>query len=69
MRELKPATIIRNLKRENNGYRTANIKLVNERDWYRNRATKAEQEVKDWKARFDVLLRRDQSEPPKGEGA
>jgi hypothetical protein len=31
------------------------------REIYRIRATKAEQECMEWKARFDVLLRRDQA--------
>lgn len=30
-----------------------------ERDTFRARATKAEQESAEWKARFDILLRRD----------
>ena len=31
---------------------------------YRARATKAEQEVSEWKQRFDVLLRRDERTTP-----
>jgi len=30
-----------------------------DRDKYRSRAAKAEQEAAEWKARFDILLRRD----------
>lgn len=30
-----------------------------QRDAYRTRATKAEQEVTEWKTRFDILLRRE----------
>lgn len=33
-----------------------------QRDAYRARATKAEQEAADWKQRFDILLRRDGKE-------
>ena len=33
--------------------------ITAERNAYRFRANKAEQEVAEWKARFDVLLRRD----------
>ena len=43
-------------------YRRYNYTLLtnarNERDHYRARATKAEQEVAEWRARFDALLAR-----------
>ena len=41
-----------------------------ERDHYRTRATKAEQEAKEWKDRFDILLRRDNTPtaPPPAPG-
>lgn len=37
--------------------------VESQRDVYRTRATKAEQEAAEWKARFDILLSRD----PKGQ--
>lgn len=38
-----------------------------ERDAFRSRATKAEQESAEWKARFDILLRRDSASLNQGE--
>jgi FtsZ-binding cell division protein ZapB len=35
--------------------------LTAQRDQYRVRATKAEQETAEWKARFDILLKREES--------
>lgn len=36
--------------------------MKNQSDMYRARATKAETEVAEWRTRFDVLLRRDQTQ-------
>lgn len=53
---MKPETEIRNLKRElrttGEDYRVLRV----ERDAYRSRATKAEQDAAEWKKRFDELL-------------
>ena len=58
-REVKPETVIRNLKRElKDAYRWKDETHYarKERDDFRVRATRAEQEAKEWKRRFDVLL-------------
>jgi molecular chaperone GrpE (heat shock protein) len=67
---LKPETEIRNLKRQVKDWQKAEWrvraelnKLRTEVDAYRARATKAEQECAEWKARFDVLLRREEPKP------
>lgn len=61
---MKPETEIRNLKRDVKSLRYE-LKLADENTRaYRARATKAEQEVAEWKARFDALLMR----TPKLEG-
>lgn len=41
--------------------------VTNNREHYRIRATKAEQEVAEWKRRFDELLRLKPSPPPQRE--
>jgi FtsZ-binding cell division protein ZapB len=53
-------TQIKNLRYDCSILRNERDSLKIERDKYRNRATKAEQEVVEWKARFDTLLRRDE---------
>jgi uncharacterized coiled-coil DUF342 family protein len=53
---LKDATIIRNLKREAKERHQDLSRVLIERDRYRERATKAEQEAAEWKRRFDALL-------------
>jgi len=53
-------TQLRNAKSEVRRVMDANRVLLNERDHYRVRATKAEQECAEWKTRFDALLRRDE---------
>lgn len=53
------ATQIRTLKRELSETRSALANALASMRTYRARATKAEQEVAEWKARFDILLRRD----------
>lgn len=58
MRKPSPATELRNLR---SSVRILNEEAVRwrlERDGYRARATKAEQEVAEWKRRFDALLER-----------
>ena len=52
--ETKPRDVLRELKRE----RQKSWEQQNEINTYRLRASKAEAEVKEWKARFDVLLSR-----------
>ena len=60
---MKPETEIRNLKRELKCESASYRALKNEaRDW-QARALKAEIELTEWKARFDVLLRREEPKP------
>jgi FtsZ-binding cell division protein ZapB len=52
-----PATQIRTLKRENAELRNECHRWKNNAVQYRERANKAEQEVAEWKLRFDALLK------------
>jgi phage shock protein A len=63
MREPSPATEIRNLRRALAQTRDGAARAVSERDAFRARATKAEQEVAEWKRRFDLLLARTPEAP------
>lgn len=51
------ATQIRNLKRDLTEARSVNSNCLRSLGEYRSRATKAEQEAKEWRDRFDTLLR------------
>lgn len=53
------ATQIRTLKSQLKRAEADIRVLMSKRDEYRARATKAEQEVAEWRARFDALLHRD----------
>ena len=60
---MKPETEIRNLKRamnelkrENTAERDARRALLIERDEARGRLNRANEEIADWKKRFDLLL-------------
>jgi FtsZ-binding cell division protein ZapB len=53
------ATLLRRIKAEQNALKETLSEMRVERDSFRARATKAEQETAEWKARFDILLRRD----------
>ena len=64
-RKPSPETELRNLRRSQNRLDKLAVHLSSERDRYRIRATKAEQEAAEWKQRFDALLAR----VPKLEGA
>ena len=59
------ATQLRNLKAQLKRAEADISALMSKRDEYRARATKAEQDASEWKARFDTLLERDsqRSEP------
>lgn len=52
-----PQTEIRTLKRELNYLRQDNQRLKADCIKFRERATKAEQEVAEWKQRFDALMK------------
>lgn len=54
------ATQIRTLRRELREIDSARLHALQEAKEYRVRATKAEQECAEWKARFDLLLRQSQ---------
>lgn len=55
---MKPETEIRNLK-QNVKILTATVDAMRaERDLFRSRATKAEQDAAEWRKRFDALLAR-----------
>ena len=54
------ATLLRALKRKYADLLVEHQSVDRERINYRARATKAEQEAAEWKARFDLLLRKDQ---------
>jgi hypothetical protein len=54
-------TLLRAAKAELAREKIAYADAAAQRDAYRARATKAEQEVAEWKARFDILLRRDEA--------
>lgn len=43
------------------------VAIKDQSDGYRMRATKAEQEAKDWRTRFDILLRREPTPSNGGE--
>lgn len=62
---MKPETEIRNLKRDIKRWYAERETLRTERESYRIRATKAEQEVAEWKRRFDALLAHTPPEPSK----
>ena len=53
------ATMLRAAKAELVLVKKVSAETVTQRDAYRARATKAEQDVAEWKLRFDLLLRRD----------
>lgn len=53
---MKDETLIRNLKRDLRETDARAFRLAIERDTYRERATKAEQEAAEWRRRFDALL-------------
>lgn len=55
------ATQIKNLRRDLNELRGELTRTQAAMSTYRTRATKAEQECAEWKERFDILLRRDES--------
>ena len=57
MRKPSPETELRNLWCDYNGLRTDWLIDREDRDTYRARATKAEQEIIEWKRRFDALLK------------
>lgn len=63
-------TQLRNLKRELSREIDRANGFARDRDAYRARATRAEQEVAEWKNRFDALLMRTPTESarPEGEG-
>ena len=70
----KPATIIAELKRSLKERTATANDALGERNHYRARATKAEQECAEWKRRFDLLLARTPELPaaplePQGEKA
>lgn len=53
------ATLLRGVRRQLKETRGALELCKMQREQYQIRATKAEQEAKEWKARFDALLQRD----------
>lgn len=53
-------TQLRRMKRELQEAKVARHQMMGQRDAYRARATKAEQETAEWKNRFDALLLRAQ---------
>jgi FtsZ-binding cell division protein ZapB len=55
------ATLLRAARAELKRERSAYENIAAQRDAYRARATKAEQELAEWKARFDILLRREEA--------
>ena len=59
MRKLSEKTQIKNLRYDCSLLRDERDRLKVEREQYRVRATKAEQECAEWKNRFDVLLKRE----------
>mgnify|MGYP003465901709 CR=1 FL=1 len=56
-------TQVRSLRRQLAEEEQRAVGFMRERDIYRVRATKAEQECAEWKARFDKLLERTPKEP------
>ena len=52
-----PETELRYLKNDYNSMERDLLRIREDRDTYRARATKAEQEVIEWKRRFDALLK------------
>lgn len=58
-RTVSDATALRKLKTELTQLIKELREMRVERETFRARATKAEQESAEWKARFDILLRRD----------
>jgi len=58
-RTVSDATALRKVKSELTQWIKDCGAMRVERDAFRARATKAEQETAEWKARFDILLRRD----------
>lgn len=68
MKKPSDATLLRSARSENKELQQIRTELVRERDIYRARATKAEQEVAEWKRRFDALLERTPAPRRAGEG-
>ena len=58
-RTISDATALRKIKSELAGLIKDCAVMRGERDTFRVRAIKAEQEVVEWKERFDILLKRD----------
>lgn len=57
MKKRSPQTELRETKRLLNAMRTDLLKTADQLRAYRTRATQAEQEVAEWKLRFDALLK------------
>jgi hypothetical protein len=59
------ALVVRDVRRELKQERARLIAAAQHGERYRSRAMKAEQDVADWKRRFDLLLARTPQEPHK----
>ena len=60
---MKPETEIRNLKRYLAEVRRDYLSMQETARALRRRAESSEREVAEWKARFDILLRREEPKP------
>lgn len=58
-RIISAATLLRQVKADLAQRNRLYLEALVQRDAFRVRATKAEQEAAEWKVRFDLLLRRD----------
>lgn len=58
-RQPSDATALRTARTELKRVQGELAQAIRQRDEYRARATKAEQELAQWRERFDLLLRRD----------
>ena len=60
---MKPETEIRNLKRDRDEYKRDYLSMKETARALARRAELAEKDRDEWKARFDVLLRREELKP------
>lgn len=67
-RKPSPETELRTLRSQLKHTKAAFEAVVRQRDEYRARATRSEQEAAQWRERFDLLLRREQPNANKEQG-
>jgi len=65
-RQISDATLLRTVRRDNKDLLRERAELINQVAHWKGRALNAEKELTEWKARFDILLRREPKESGNG---